>query len=99
VNKRDLIVGALSVVSSMAVATSTDDAARAADQEAGPVDVTPTVNGQFFTISVEARTTLLDALLVLKRWPSLKFSFLTRHAGARSRESETCEITALFRRH
>jgi xanthine dehydrogenase YagT iron-sulfur-binding subunit len=46
----------------MAVATSADDAARAADQEARPVDVKLTVNGQFRTISVEPRTTLLDAL-------------------------------------
>jgi xanthine dehydrogenase YagT iron-sulfur-binding subunit len=46
----------------MAVATSAGDPARAAQQEARPVDVTLTVNGQFRTISVEPRTTLLDAL-------------------------------------
>jgi xanthine dehydrogenase YagT iron-sulfur-binding subunit len=46
----------------MAVATSDGDAARAAEQQATPVDVTLTVNGQLRAISVEPRTTLLDAL-------------------------------------
>jgi xanthine dehydrogenase YagT iron-sulfur-binding subunit len=46
----------------MAVATSAGNAARAAEQQTGPVDVTLAVNGELHTISVEPRTTLLDAL-------------------------------------
>jgi len=61
-NRRDLIDGAFSAVSSMALATSTCDAACAAERQARPVDVTLTVNGQLRTILVEPRTTLLDAL-------------------------------------
>jgi xanthine dehydrogenase YagT iron-sulfur-binding subunit len=46
----------------MAVVTSTGGAAPAAEQRTDPVDVTLIVNRESHTISVEPRTTLLDAL-------------------------------------
>jgi xanthine dehydrogenase YagT iron-sulfur-binding subunit len=62
INRRELIEGAAGVVGGIAFGTSAGDAARAAAHQTGSVDVALTVNGEERRISVEPRTTLLDAL-------------------------------------
>lgn len=62
INRRRLIEGALSTVGSMGIATSGDDASLAADLQAVAVAVRLTINGDVRIITVEPRTTLLDAL-------------------------------------
>ena len=62
INRRELIEGTVCTMSSMAVATSAGSgAARAAEQQTGPVDMTLTVNGELRTISAEPSTTAFSA--------------------------------------
>lgn len=62
INRRQLIEGALGAVGSMSITTSGGDAAFAAELQAAAVDVRLTINGDVRIITVEPRTTLLDAL-------------------------------------
>jgi xanthine dehydrogenase YagT iron-sulfur-binding subunit len=62
INRRQLIEGALGAVGSMSITTSGGDASFAAELSAAAVDVRLTINGDVRIITVEPRTTLLDAL-------------------------------------
>jgi xanthine dehydrogenase YagT iron-sulfur-binding subunit len=62
INRRQLIEGALGAVGSMSITTSGGDASFAAELPAAAVDVRLTINGDVRIITVEPRTTLLDAL-------------------------------------
>lgn len=64
-NRRDFLKGSGAVVAATAIATAEQEAQAqkaAAVQGPGKVDVTLTVNGKQHKLSIEPRTTLLDAL-------------------------------------
>jgi xanthine dehydrogenase YagT iron-sulfur-binding subunit len=66
-NRRDFLKGSSAAVAATAIATAEQEAlaqkkGKAAVQGPGKVDVTLTVNGKQHKLSVEPRTTLLDAL-------------------------------------
>jgi xanthine dehydrogenase YagT iron-sulfur-binding subunit len=62
INRRQLIEGALGAVGSMSITTSGGDAPFAAELQSAAVVVRLTINGDVRIITVEPRTTLLDAI-------------------------------------